>query len=160
WLYQWARSPQFLQQLGIYKDQTDMAPYVSLTDMRRVRMTLPPLDEQRRIAAVLGAFDDLIETNRALAASLEELQRADFLSQAKGQEAKLGDVAEVTMGQSPPGSSHNEDGIGATFYQGVRDFGWRFPTPRVWTTAPTRMAEEGDVLVAVRAPVGEVNVAT
>lgn len=120
----------------------------------------PSLDEQRRIAAVLGAFDDLIETNRALATSLASLQRADFLSQSGDQQAKLGEVAGVTMGQSPPGSTYNEDGIGTVFYQGVRDFGWRLPTPRVWTTAPTRLAEEGDVLVAVRAPVGEANVAT
>lgn len=73
---------------------------------------------------------------------------------------RLGEVADITMGQSPPGSTYNEGGEGTPFYQGVRDFGWRFPSRRVWTTAPTRIAHEGDVLIAVRAPVGETNIAT
>ena len=63
------------------------------------------------------------------------------------------------MGQSPPGASYNEDGIGVVFYQGRGEFGWRFPNRRLFTTEPKRMASKNDVLLSVRAPVGDINVA-
>jgi len=72
----------------------------------------------------------------------------------------LQNVATLIMGQSPPGSTYNESGEGIPFYQGVRDFGERYPTRRVYCTAPTRFAETGDILFSVRAPIGEVNRAT
>jgi len=65
----------------------------------------------------------------------------------------------LTMGQSPPGSTYNETGEGLPFYQGRTDFGFRFPTHRVFCSKPTRVAERGDTLVSVRAPVGDVNMA-
>lgn len=71
----------------------------------------------------------------------------------------LGDEFNITMGQSPPGESYNETGEGLPFYQGRRDFGFRFPTRRVYCTAPTRLAYEGDTLLSVRAPVGDLNMA-
>jgi type I restriction enzyme S subunit len=64
---------------------------------------------------------------------------------------------ELTMGQSPPGHTYNEAGNGMPFYQGSSDFGFRFPIPRVYCTAPTRLARAGDTLVSVRAPVGDIN---
>ena len=63
------------------------------------------------------------------------------------------------MGQSPAGSSYNEDGVGTIFYQGRAEFGWRYPTQRLCTTEPKRMAKAGDVLMSVRAPVGDLNLA-
>lgn len=72
---------------------------------------------------------------------------------------QLGFVAEVIMGQSPPGSTYNELGVGLPFFQGVADFNYRHPTPRVFCTAPSRIAEPGDILLSVRAPIGRVNVA-
>lgn len=71
----------------------------------------------------------------------------------------LSDIANITMGQSPDGASYNEDGEGMIFYQGCTDFGMRFPTARQYTTAPTRFAKKGDILMSVRAPVGAVNIA-
>lgn len=65
----------------------------------------------------------------------------------------------LTMGQSPPGDSYNEDGNGIPFYQGRTDFGFRFPSRRIYCTAPTRYAKPGDTLVSVRAPVGDINMA-
>ena len=73
--------------------------------------------------------------------------------------ASLSDIAEITMGQSPSGKSYNEKGEGAVFYQGRAEFGWRFPAQRLFTTEPKRMARKGDVLMSVRAPVGDLNVA-
>jgi type I restriction enzyme S subunit len=74
-------------------------------------------------------------------------------------EGVLSETANITMGQSPDGASYNEDGIGTVFYQGRAEFGSRFPTRRLFTTLPMRMAAEGDVLTSVRAPVGDLNVA-
>lgn len=78
----------------------------------------------------------------------------------KGWESgKLCDIANITMGQSPAGESYNDAGDGLIFYQGRTDFGLRFPTPRMYTTAPTRFAQKGDILLSVRAPVGDLNFA-
>lgn len=71
----------------------------------------------------------------------------------------LSDIANITMGQSPDGSSYNENGEGTIFYQGSTDFGIRFPSVRMYTTAPTRFASKGDILMSVRAPVGDTNIA-
>ena len=65
----------------------------------------------------------------------------------------------LTMGQSPPGDTYNSNGNGLPFFQGRTDFGFRFPTQRIFCNAPTRLAEVGDTLVSVRAPVGDVNMA-
>ena len=71
----------------------------------------------------------------------------------------LGDHFNVVMGQSPKGDTYNEDGEGMRFFQGRRDFGFRYPTPRVYTTEPKRLAQAGDTLISVRAPVGDRNMA-
>lgn len=71
----------------------------------------------------------------------------------------LSEIANITMGQSPEGSSYNDKGTGTIFYQGSTDFGWLFPTVRQYTTAPNRMAKQGDILLSVRAPVGDMNIA-
>ncbi len=71
----------------------------------------------------------------------------------------LSDIANITMGQSPSGSSYNEDGIGTIFFQGRAEFGNRFPSVRLYTTEPKRMACKNDILMSVRAPVGDINIA-
>ncbi len=73
---------------------------------------------------------------------------------------QLSEIAEVTAGQSPPSKYYNETGEGLPFYQGKTDFGETNPTPRVWCTNPARVAEPGDILMSVRAPVGPVNLAS
>lgn len=72
---------------------------------------------------------------------------------------RLADVATIIMGQSPPSSTYNTASQGLPFFQGKIDFGVRHPTPRIWCTSPSRVAQHGDVLVSVRAPVGDVNIA-
>jgi type I restriction enzyme, S subunit len=71
----------------------------------------------------------------------------------------VGKAFVLTMGQSPPGDTYNQKADGLPFYQGRTDFGFRFPTKRIYCNAPTRLAEIGDALVSVRAPVGDVNMA-
>ena len=71
----------------------------------------------------------------------------------------LGECYNLTMGQSPPGNTYNDHDDGLPFFQGRTDFGVRFPENRKFCTAPTRIAQPGDTLVSVRAPVGDINMA-
>lgn len=73
--------------------------------------------------------------------------------------ANLGSTFILTMGQSPPGDTYNENELGLPFYQGRTDFGFRFPAKRIYCRLPTRFAKVNDTLVSVRAPVGDVNMA-
>lgn len=141
-------------------------PSINTTILSNVVIPLPPIDTQQRIASILSSLDDKIDLlhreNKTLEAMAETLFRQWFIEEAKEdwEEGKLGDEFEFTMGQSPNGDSFNEDGIGFPMYQGNADFGFRFPTRRVFTTQPTRFAEINDTLISVRAPVGAQNMAT
>ena len=167
------------------------------SELKKVEIPLPPLDEQNQIAHILGTLDNKIELNRQMNETLETMTRAIFKSwfvdfdpvRAKmegrmpaGMDAAtatlfpsafqdsplgkipkrweittIGEEFNLTMGQSPPGSTYNEDGDGMPFYQGRKDFGFRYPTRRVYCNAPTRVAKKDDTLVSVRAPVGDIN---
>jgi type I restriction enzyme S subunit len=70
------------------------------------------------------------------------------------------DVSTIVMGQSPPSSSYNTSGKGLPFLQGNADFGVLYPTPRVYCTKPLKLSETGDILISVRAPVGELNISS
>jgi len=134
---------------------------IALSTMPAWKVHVPALTEQRMIAAVLGSLDDKIAANTKLVESLDQLADALMRSSADGgSRSTLSLIAEVTMGSSPVGESLNEDGRGTVFFQGVRDFGVRFPKPRIWTEQVTRRAEAGDTLLSVRAPVGRVNIAS
>ncbi|ETJ96766.1 restriction endonuclease subunit S [Propionimicrobium sp. BV2F7] len=117
---------------------------------------LPARLEQQAIAATLGALDDKIESNQRKHSLLEQIAFAHYLSSSR-RECHLFEVATLTMGSSPKGSTYNNHGDGTPFYQGVTDFGKRFPGQRTWTTDPIRFAEPNDSLFSVRAPVGRLN---
>ena len=74
-------------------------------------------------------------------------------------ETTLGEIAEVNMGQSPPGDTYNTEGIGMPFMQGSAEFGEHYPEPVKFCSAPAKIAEIGDLLLSVRAPVGDSNFA-
>ena len=132
---------------------------------------LPPLSTQQKIARILTSLDDKIELNKKINTNLEQQAGPLFKNwfvdfdpfggkMPEGWKVgKLSDIAEITMGQSPDGKSYNEDGIGTVFYQGRAEFGTRFPTRRLFTTEPKRMAKKFDTLMSVRAPVGDTNIA-
>lgn len=73
--------------------------------------------------------------------------------------ARLEDICSINMGQSPESSSYNESGEGIPFFQGNADFGELHPKVRIWCNAPTKIAECGDILISVRAPIGALNIA-
>ena len=72
---------------------------------------------------------------------------------------KLGSVANIVMGQSPKGSSYNNKKIGEPFLQGNKTFGRLYPTIDTWTTEPKKVAKKNSILMSVRAPVGDLNIA-
>ena len=72
----------------------------------------------------------------------------------------LGEVCKLNMGQSPDSSTYNDNGEGIPFYQGNADFGEIHPITAHWCTSPTKLAEDGDILISVRAPIGALNIAT
>ena len=75
-------------------------------------------------------------------------------------QVKLEDVCEIILGQSPPSSTYRKSPDGLPFFQGKADFGDVSPTPTTWCVKPHKIAEVGDILISVRAPVGPTNIAT
>lgn len=120
-------------------------------------------EKQEKIAGILDALDRKIQLNAKINKNLKQQAQAIyqqmFIDNASSDwtEGTLSDIADITMGQSPSGSSYNEDGNGTIFFQGRAEFGFRFPTVRLYTIEPKRMACANDTLV--RAPVGDLNVA-
>lgn len=144
--------------------------------IKKVRLKMPGLSGQKAIASVLDSYDDLIATNQRRIALLEDAARRLYREwfvhlRFPGHESvpvkdgvpegwaklPLGDVAEITMGQSPESKYYNTDGDGLPFHQGVSDFGHRFVKHETYTKQATRIAEAGDILCSVRAPVGRLN---
>ena len=130
-----------------------------------ITVSVPDKGTQNKIASMLSQYDDKIELNERINKNLEEQAQAIY-SKMLIEEAnpnwptgKLSDIANITMGQSPKGDTYNEHGIGTVFFQGRAEFGFRFPQRRLYTTDPKRMAQVNDVLLSVRAPVGDLNVA-
>ena len=139
---------------------------VSGNTMKNIVVNVPTDKKvQEKIAAILGSIDDKIEQNEQINNNLEQQAQAIyqqmFIDNARSgwAEGTLSDIADITMGQSPSGSSYNEDGTGTIFFQGRAEFGFRFPSVRLYTTEPKRMARSNDTLMSVRAPVGDLNVA-
>ncbi len=124
----------------------------------------------------LRAYDDLIENNRRRIALLEEAARLLYREWfvhfrfpnhentkfenglPVGWDKKpLAEIASIIMGQSPKSEFYNENGDGLPFHQGVTDYGVRFVSDRVFSRKITKLAEVGDILFSVRAPVGRLN---
>ena len=102
-------------------------------------------------------YAELAETTKAFPCEMVEI---DGVEVPKGWElSTIGDCYDVVMGQSPKGETYNENKQGMLFYQGRAEFGWRFPTPRLFTTDPKRIAEQNSILMSIRAPVGDINIA-
>lgn len=133
--------------------------------VKNLEIDVPPLVEQRKIGSFLKSIDDEIALNDKINENLEQQAQAIYAqmfidnADESWKVGVLSDIAVITMGQSPKGDTFNETGDGAVFYQGRTDFGFRFPTRRLYTTEPKRIALCGDTLMSVRAPVGDLNVA-
>lgn len=146
--------------------------------LRRLTFPAPILKTQKKIAAILSAYDDLIANNQRRITLLERMAediyrewfvRRRFPGHAQVKIEKgvpsgwvpstLGQIADFTMGQSPSSEYFNESGIGLPFHQGVGSYGPRYPRHETFCSVSGRKARSGDILFSVRAPVGRLNIA-
>lgn len=151
---------------------------LSLKKLLTFKVPTPPLNTQKKIASILSAYDDSIENNLKRIKLLEEAAQriykewfVDFkfpnhenipinkeTGLPEGWEMKeLAEVANIQMGQSPKSIYYNNDKKGLPFHQGVTNYGFRYVENKTYCTKETRIANEGDVLFSVRAPVGRLN---
>ena len=164
---------EYIQHLQAIAEQSTSAyPSIKPSDIEDLIIKIPDVVIQQKISSILSAIDDKIELNNKINANLEQQAQAIFKSwfvdfapfggvmPDDWHIGKLFEISDITMGQSPKGTSYNEKGIGMLFFQGRTDFGNRFPKIRMYTTEPKRTAEKGDILLSVRAPVGDLNIAT
>ena len=181
YLYQILRGNSTINALQLLAEsRSGTFPQITFSELSNIEVNIPSEDVQNMVVSILSSLDAKIETNNKLNEKLEEMAQAIFKSwfvdfePFKDQpfhETELGmipegwevgslsDIATITMGQSPSGTSYNENGEGIIFYQGRTEFGFRFPSVRLYTTAPSRFAEVGSTLMSVRAPVGDINMA-
>lgn len=140
-------------------------PLVNKSQFSEFEIPMPPLVEQKEIATALADADDLIATLERLIAKKQAIKQGMMQQLLTGRtrlpgfngawnDVELGSVANVTMGQSPAGTSYNSDRRGVPLIQGNADIRDRATFDRTWTTEPTTICDAGDVLLTVRAPVG------
>lgn len=104
YLSYWFRSNEFLRQAAHRANNTDMAAYINLADIRSLELRLPGIDEQRAIAEVLGALDDKIAANTYLVNTSLQLADAQFVDAAAHSmlsDLTFADVADVGGGGTP-----------------------------------------------------------
>ena len=163
-----------------YLDSGSAQSQITIDALKNLVIEIPPLAYQNKVVDVLKSLDAKIEVNKRINDNLEQQAQAlfkswfvDFEPFKDGEfvESELGmipkgwkvgtlnEIADITMGASPSGTSYNVTGEGDVFYQGRAEFGFRFPNRNMYTTAPKRFAEIDSVLLSVRAPVGDINVA-
>jgi type I restriction enzyme S subunit len=148
---------------------------------RLIKIPLPTeIKEQQKIAEVLSTIDEAIQKTNEIIAKTERLKKGlmqELLTKGIGHKEfkdteigripkdweveKLGnkEFAEIIMGQSPPSSTYNREGKGLPFIQGKMEFGDIYPSAILYCSQPIKIAEPNDILISVRAPVGDVNVA-
>ena len=150
--------------------------HVNIPVIRNLEIQLPDLSTQRKIACILSAYDDLIENNQRQIKLLEEaaqrLYKEWFVDlrfpgyehtpivdgvQEGWERKRLGDIADIVMGQSPKSEFYNQKKDGLPFHQGVGSYGYRFVTDDIFSSTFTRIATKGSILFSVRAPVGRMN---
>lgn len=135
---------------GMSLEQAELAAMQAISGKTPEELTALSQTQPERYA-------ELAETAKAFPCEMVEV---DGVEVPKGWElSTIGDCYDVVMGQSPKGETYNENKQGMLFYQGRAEFGWRFPTPRLFTTDPKRIAEQNSILMSVRAPVGDINIA-
>ncbi len=147
---------------SIAEQSVSAYPSINDSDIGKLEFKIPDTQIQKAVIKIIESINQKLSINREINANLLKSARVAFsemMCTSELSDAVLSDVATITMGQSPPGDSLSEDDTGVLFYQGRAEFGSVFPTPRLYTTDPKRMAKQGSILMSVRAPVGDINVA-
>tara|TARA_R110001592_G_scaffold363287_1_gene683217 strand:- start:12086 stop:13285 length:1200 start_codon:yes stop_codon:yes gene_type:complete len=150
---------------------------IKSSNLRKVLVAKPSTQSQKSVVDTIYKYDELIENNNRRISLLEESARELYKEwfvrfRFPGHEhvkiidgvpegwrkKTLIDIADLTMGQSPKSEFYNQEGEGLPFHQGVTNYGFRFVSHETWCTKQTRLAESGDILFSVRAPVGRLNI--
>ena len=169
YLMMWFKRPEF-DRYARFKSHGSAHEFFTWEEMCNVMLPVPSIEEQSRIVTEYQAVERRIANNEKLIQKLEETAQTIYHNMFvdgideenlpnEWRKGTLGDITNIVMGQSPDGDSFNKEGFGEIFYQGRTDFGFRIPSVRVYTTEPTRYANYKDILMSVRAPVGDLNVA-
>jgi len=156
----WARSPAFAAQLHAMAHGTDMAPYLSLIDQKRLVIALPPIHEQRGVAHILGALDDKIESNNRLARVLDALGEAVFerwfADQADSITVPVRERVRLVLGGTPPraNAAYWTGGSVAWIASGEANKfrilePTAFITPQAMAQSATKMMPSGTTVVAI-----------
>ncbi|MDI6602549.1 MAG: restriction endonuclease subunit S [Patescibacteria group bacterium] len=154
-------------------------PYIRKGDLETFEISIPEdPKEQQKIVYILDSIQSAIQVQDKIIEKTKELKKSLmqklFREGTRGVKLKkteigeipenwevvrLGDdkIAKIIMGQSPPSATYNTQGKGIPFLQGKAEFGEVFPKPAKWCTSPLKIAKKGDILISVRAPVGDVN---
>ena len=166
YLYYFLKNSSTVAELQLLAEtRSGTFPQITFSEVANLTIPVPSLAVQEVIVQTMQCLEDKITCNEQINDNLQQqamsLYAEMFLNSSDSNvtSGTLSDIAVITMGQSPSGSSYNEDGVGEVFYQGRAEFGFRFPKRRLFTTEPKRIAEAGDVLLSVRAPVGDLNIA-
>lgn len=137
------------------------------SEFLNLELTLPPVEEQKKIAQILSTWDRAIATTEKLLENSQRQKQALMQQLLTGKKRfsefsenwniqRLENVCQITMGSSPSSNSYNENLNGLPLVQGNADIFNRVTRPRVYTSEITKQCKVGDVLLSVRAPVGTV----
>ena len=156
----WFKRPEF-DRYARFHSHGSAREIFDWEEMCNVELPVPEIEEQRKIVEAYNTIERRIALKRKINDNLESQAYTYYQDKIvdKDKDSTLSDLAIITMGTSPDGESFNDIGNGVVFYQGRTDFGFRFPTIRLYTTEPKRFAEKNDILMSVRAPVGDINIA-
>lgn len=147
---------------AVEKSAGSLSPRVKWSHLQNYEFELPDLNKQRELVELLWAAEETKQTYKKLIDKSKGLIQAKFINIFKNTpKCKLCEITSIKMGQSPDSSTYNKDKKGLPFYQGKAEFGYKYiEAPTLWCSTPTRTAEADDILLSVRAPVGDVNLST
>lgn len=158
WMMQLLKTPKMNFYYNV-NGEGGVRVYLFYPNFARIRTSYPSLVEQQKIAAFLRLLDQRIETQRKIIEDLKKLKRAIckiVFSSPECVTIKMADMATITMGQSPSSLSYNEDRQGLPLIQGNLDLYDGKIRPRIYTSEITQTCTKGDIILTVRAPVGEI----
>ena len=160
YLMLWFRRAEFDRECWYHTDGS-VRGGITWDEILEMTVPVPSIEEQNELVKSYRDLERRIQIKKEINDNLEAQAFAVYKEYTRSSNVKssLSDIAIITMGTSPDGETFNTEGLGDVFYQGRTDFGFRFPTIRLFTTDGKRFAKAGDVLMSVRAPVGDVNIA-
>jgi len=163
YLYYNLQSPYFLEHIELTKSGTTFFG-VSQASVGEYQIILPLIAEQTAIATALSDMDELIAQTEKLIEKKKAIKKGVMHELLRPKDGwltkKLGEIAYVNMGQSPLSAFYNSEGIGLPLVQGNADVNNRKTIIRFYTSMITKRGKTGDIIMSVRAPVGEVSKAT